>query len=672
MIETPFLTMPLTDAERHLLTPPTRPQVLDWARKNFVLSKMTSDVAGLWSDDYTPYLKTPLERISAPPVEVFIEACTQAGKTTLELIILGYLIDQDPGPTLFLLPQQAVAERRINTRVRPMFADNPRLLEHLGGDLRTLNIGKETILDNMILYVAWATSEVALSDSPAQNVLVDEMGKFRMLDRTGENPIDLIRKRQRTFLFKRLVGVSSPQDADDIADAEFRSGSDERWHVPCPRCGRWHRITAAIEREAYVVLDRDSRDEYLPAAAYKAGGKARYVCPHCRDGWTEMDRWKANSAGVWVDKACAMDPNGKLSGTPTPGNKYSYRVDAAMLHPRFFTIGELAAEFAAAGEQKRLGNLEKLRDFVRNQQARPWTQSARAVSGELLRAKRNGTAAGLVPAGVRVLVLGADFHQDSGGNQRIDYLIKGFGEDMVNCDIQFGSVGSFEELEQIALVRAFVWETACDIPPLTVMAGFVDSGYEPDIVYDFCRRWRRLVYPVKGGTGSQKTPFIASDLDAVVRHARAAGRRRYAGGYEGMKLLTLNVNHFKDIVSRMAEAPLGSPASTSYCQDMPDYFFEELTNEHRVLAQKGSRGGQWVWKPKSDGKPTHALDVSVYATAAGYFIGANTIASPQAQALQAEMTAARRQSLTPPAANRPLPARRKHAGGGWLDNLPTL
>ncbi|RKY07683.1 MAG: hypothetical protein DRP56_05340, partial [Planctomycetota bacterium] len=192
--------LPMTDGEREVFDPPPRVPIDEWMETRYRLGGKTSDVTGLYSFEYTPFFREPMQKLSMPPVKVGIESCTQAGKSTLQVGVFGYLVDQDPGPTLFTMPRKDDAERRVNARIKPMFESNPDLLAHVpGGDVRNINIGKETVFDSMIAFLAWSTSPAALADNPICNALTDEPGKFTEIAATGENPFDLIDERQRTF-----------------------------------------------------------------------------------------------------------------------------------------------------------------------------------------------------------------------------------------------------------------------------------------------------------------------------------------------------------------------------------------------------------------------------------------------------------------------------------------
>jgi len=182
------------------------------------------------------------------------------------------------------MPRENDANRRLATRLRPMFKSTPSLLHHLGGKIDKLNIGKETILDNnMILYIAWSNSPAALADNPVCHVILDEAAKFPQATGKEADPYSLAKKRQRTFRTRsKLLIMSSPVGQGDIFDEEFEKGDKNEWHAKCPHCGVYH-----IMKWANIELDKDDDGNLLDAEKYRTGDHARYVCPACHVPWDE-------------------------------------------------------------------------------------------------------------------------------------------------------------------------------------------------------------------------------------------------------------------------------------------------------------------------------------------------------------------------------------------------
>lgn len=83
--------------------PPESLTVDEWADKYRRLSPESSAEAGPWRTKRTPYLEEPMKAFTDPKVrKIVMVAASQVGKSELEMNIIGYIIDQDPGSILYV------------------------------------------------------------------------------------------------------------------------------------------------------------------------------------------------------------------------------------------------------------------------------------------------------------------------------------------------------------------------------------------------------------------------------------------------------------------------------------------------------------------------------------------------------------------------------------------
>ena len=151
--------LPLQAEELEILEVRDRLSIAQWAQRKRKISAKTTDLDGDWSHDITPFLVEIMESLSDLVTrQVTLMKCTQSGGTEVALNLIGWAIDEAPGPILCVMPTEVDMRRRAGTRIKFMFQSTPSLLGHLGGRLDNLNIGKETELDNLIMYLGWAGS----------------------------------------------------------------------------------------------------------------------------------------------------------------------------------------------------------------------------------------------------------------------------------------------------------------------------------------------------------------------------------------------------------------------------------------------------------------------------------------------------------------------------------
>jgi len=643
--------LPMTDGERAQLTPAPRVAVDEWMETRYRLPKATSDVTGLYSFDYTPFFREPMQRLSEPPVKVGIEACTQGGKSTLMVGVFGYLIECDPGPTLFVMPRETDVKRRVNTRIRPVFEANADLMRHVKAqDIRNINIGKETVFDNMIAFLAWSTSPAALADNPICNLLIDEPGKFEQLA-TGEDTFESLEERSRTFAMRaRMFYATSPQDEGDMTDKQFRSGTDERWAVPCLLCGAWHEI-AATRQTLHLEVDNDGK--LFDADAYKEGAAAAwYQCPHCQRRWTERQRGQSVAAGKWVAKTQTLQPDGKLVGPRPQTRHFTYRENAMMLHPRFWQASMEAAKLAAALAERDAGSLGKYRNYVRNQKAMPWVVVAQTIKDETLASRVIDLPRRCVPAEAKMLVASGDVHVNFEGALRIDYEVRAFGDDLINWVVLAGSATDWDTFWQ-TLMLPFPWAADSAAEELDVATVFVDAGDQADTVYQQCGRYPGWAWPIKG-VESQRTPLYLSNLEKVHEQRHRRGKRRMAAArLTGQQLVLIDQSFFSEMIVNWTDPDKQTAGATYYysqiVEDTAGAYFREFGGMHRVQVARGSHR-VWTWRPRGKATPVHFHDTARYAAAAAWFNKAHLMRSVSGD------------DLPPALARRRLPQRARRVG----------
>jgi len=610
------IPLPLQLEEKELLAPGEKLSVSEWAEQKRILSAKTSSFDGPWSHEYTPFLVAPMDCLSdAVTRQVTVMACTQSGKSEVGLNFLGRTIEESPAPFLMVMPTEADANRRANTRIKPMFESTPGLARHLpAGRVDNLNIGKETVLDNMILYLGWSGSPAALADNPVCHVFLDEVGKFPAKSGKEGDPVGLAKKRQRTFFSRsKLYCGSSAVTENDLIDREFHAGTMEEWWVECQQCTEFH-----ITKWANVQLDKVPAGNLLTAAEYEAGGHARYICPACKDPWTEQDRWAAVCAGKWLAAGCRIEKGGRIIGKTHKTAHRSFHVTAMMLYPGFQKIDDLAAEWAEAQVAKRAGDVGPLQNFINSQLAQPWAEYEKQTDHIVLTRHVGGYSSGTVPEGVMMITAGVDVQDD-----HVWLTVIGWGY-LSQCWTIFDGrieTGDTKELDNFEILRAHLnknWPGETDPQMLyRIYTTAVDCNYRPGVVKDFRNRCTEL-------------DIIAVRGDDTVRSRiyRATGEP----GPEGMARVyryDLNVNMLKNTLYRLLfESPTPGPGWFHLPKDVTEETLGQLTSEEQIIIRHGKKTDIF-WKPKDQHRANHVWDTRVYGLFAAQLRGAMALPDPE-------------------------------------------
>ncbi len=588
-----------------------RPGVGDWAVAKRKLSHKTTRYHGDWTNDYVPYAVPIMEWLSDSGTgQVNVMGCAQSAKTEIGLNFLGHTVDEDPAPFLMVMPRETDAGRRIGARVKPMFEVTPSLRKHLpGGKLDAINLGKETYLDNMNLYIAWAGSPAAMADNPIRKAWADEAGKYPAKVKNEADSLNLIKKRMTTFSgVSKFLNTSTPVVKGDPFDREYAAGLEYFWNVKCVHCGEFH-----VMSWQHYQLDKDDEGKLLESKVYKNGGHCRYACPVCGALWSEQDRWAANTAGREVPDGCTIDKDGRIIGTePIAANK-SIRITAFMLYPGFMTADILATEWAEAMKAKKAGDLEPLQDFINSRCAESWEETEKETDEDKLRPHIGSYEPRVIPAGCQALTVGFDVQLD-----HVYFRVDGWGYLSEVWSIDEGRIetGSTLQLENYEPVLRFLQTTypMASNPDKKMgiwMAG-MDSGYRPDVVYDFCRTCRDVVcHPTKGDDSVKKQTFRASKV---------------AGGTQIR--YDINVGVFKDRLYRLLfDSQVPGPGYFHLHRDTDDEVLRHLTGEKLIPIRKGKKT-EMRWVPKSQHWPNHYWDCDVIASFIADLFGFRRLTDP--------------------------------------------
>jgi phage terminase large subunit GpA-like protein len=581
-----------------------------WAEENYVIPDLTAALPGPWSNYYTPYQIEPMQRLSAVGhCQVTEMKCSQAAGSELTNIFIGCTIDQAPAPTLLNLPREDDTNRRINTRIRPMFKACPKLLRHLPNQkAENLNSGKETILDNEIIYISWSGSPAALADNPVCYVILDEVGKYPPKSGRESDPVSLAKKRVRTFKGRwKILVISTPVIEDDLIHAEYKKSDRRSWWIKCPHCFNWHLMSWWN-----VVIDKDKDANFLEPETYADGIHSRYVCPACGVLWSEQERWLAASGGIWCPESCKVI-DGKIIGQIPNTNHFGYHIHALMLAPMFCTVADLAAEWVAANREKQTGNKEPLQDFFNSQLGLPFYEIIKKTDEKQLTSHKGDYKMLEVPEYVQIITQHVDVQKD-----HFYISAVGFGYLYQSAIIYYDRLesGDTSELANWGPVEEFLkMRYSRQNKPdekLSPIVTAIDVGYNTQTAFNFIRKitW---------------APLIAVKGDPSVR---AGIYRRNDKDHAPIPRFDINVNEIKNTVHELLfRAEMPGPGYMQIPKDASFELLQQLCSEERRAERVGKRK-IYIWIPKDSHRPNHWWDNVVGAKFAADLLGARMLRDP--------------------------------------------
>lgn len=575
--------------------------VMEWSDKYRQLSPENSAEPGRWRTSRTPYLEEPMNAFTDPKVStIVVVASSQVGKTEMELNMLGYEIDIDPGPAMWVTPTNENAEDFSKRRIAPMIRDTKPLKRKVTGSSagrKASNAILKKKYPGGMLTLTGSNSPANLASVPSRYVFGDEIDRWAT-DAGGEgDPWSLLEARTATFYNRKMVMVSTPtvKGKSRIARA-FDSGTREYWCVQCPHCGEW----------VYVEFD-NIRFEH-DKIEVEAGGDVQYrvrdiafCCPEC--GCISDEQTIKHAPHEWV----AENPDAYDNGIR------SFWINA--FSSPWMSWDHIILRFLEASGN---GDPKKLQTVFNTLLGKLWEDRGDLQTDDEMLDRREHYGAEL-PDGVLALTMGVDT-QDN----RLEYEVVGYGRFNETWGIQKGIIMGSPGIPDLP-GKPSVWSrldqyidkswSFKDGKSLKISVTFVDSGghYTQDVYEQCARRQNKRVFAIKG-KGGEGIPYTKAPTKVdIVKDGRAVGKTW---------LYTIGVDSGKERIMKSLRVRETGPG---YCH-FPDNagrsydgnFFNGLLSEKLVL-----KGTRWQWEKLPGHQRNEPLDCRNYANAAEVLLNPN-------------------------------------------------
>lgn len=558
------------DVIKKTLKRPVKMTVSEWAEKYRVLDE-SSNFEGGWSNDITPYLVGIMDAFNDPYIqEINVVKSTQVGGTEAMLNMIGWIICNDPSPTMIIYDTDDLAKDTSNDRLKPSLTRTPEIAERFYE-----NKSKELNLKfrGMHIYLRGAGSPGKLSSKSIKYLFFDEIDKMPGAGKKEASPYNLAKERTRTYTYSKKIYTCSTPTLKTNYVWELHEAADEQrnYFVPCPHCGEY-----IIFRFKQIQFQREDKDGNKMENKERAK-KAIYVCQECGCEITDRDKIKMLRKGEW------RDVKGTNVGKP---RTVSFWLNA--LYSRFLTWEEIALEFLNTKDDP-----EKYQNFKNSWLAEPWEDTKLKTSEDLVMERQTDLPEFVLPEWTKILTGGVDVQENS-----MYWTIRAWGNHITSQNIAHGQASDFNEIEHIMNME---YRTESG-RKLIVNLALIDSGYASDSVYDFCVRNSDWTYPVKGASHPMLDHYKLSNVDKKTSKAY------------GMTLVIVDGGKYKDMIAGRMRRQNGEGSWMVY-KGCDEEYAKQVTSEHKVSQKKGSKS-ELVWVPKTSHADNHYLDAEVYAFAA--------------------------------------------------------
>lgn len=587
MARNPFRRYEITEYQKEalkFLKPPEDITVSEWADKYRILDAKTSAMPGPWRTEQTPYLKGIMDEFNNYETEeiVYIKP-TQVGGTECLQNMAGYIIQQDPAPTMIVYPTDKLAESISENRLQPMIKAAPTLKKRF---LENESSKLELQFDGMYLTLAGSNSPSSLASKAIRFLFLDEVDKYPGASKKEADPISLARERTKTFHNRKIFITSTPTlKTGHIWKAKEDADIEKHFFVPCPHCGeyiefKWKQVHFPKE-EGMSLADR---------AEF-----ASYVCQECGCVITDQDKPDMLRFGEWR--------------TVKQNTKFVRKVAFWMntLYSPFVRFSEVVKEFLKSKDDP-----EQLQNFVNSWLAEPWEDTKLKTNADLVLERQTEYEELIVPDWAKLLTAGVDVQENC-----LYWSIRAWGNYFTSQNITHGQAFSFQEVERIMNLEYQM----PDSTPMVVALALIDSGNDTDIVYDFCANNSDWALPCKGSSNPMQSHYKLSTVNK-------SDSKAY-----GMNLVLVDTGKYKDMIAGRMQRKNGSGSWMVHLGCDREYA-EQVTAEHKVNVKKGNGKVSQEWRLKTSHADNHYLDCEVYAIAAADILGVRRLHLMEVQELE--------------------------------------
>ena len=579
------------------LKPPEDISVSEWAQKYRMLDAKTAAMPGPWRNDKTPYLTEIMNELNNYETEEIVFCkCTQVGGTEAELNMLGYIIGQDPAPSMVVYPSDKLGESISDNRIKPMLLASPTLRERFY-ELRSQKL--EMQFEGMYLTISGANSPSSLASRAIKYLFLDEVDKYPGASKKEADPISLAKERTKTFANRKIYMTSTPTiKSGHIWKNLLDCDVEKHYFVPCPHCGEM------IELK-FANLQFPKKEEDLTAS--DRADQAVYVCQEC--GCVINDQHKAQMLryGEW---RIVKENN-------SARRKIGYWI--SVLYSPFVRFSEIALEWINSQ-----GDNERLQNFINSWLAEPWEDTRLTTSADVVLERQTEFDEFTVPTWAKFLTGGVDVQETC-----IYYTIRAWGNFITSQNICHGQAMSWADIERV-MNYGYLKENG---EQLVVSLCLIDSGFDTDAVYDFCANNSDWALPVKGSSRVMTEHFHLSKINK-------ADSKAY-----GMNLCVVDGGKYKDMIAARMKKDNGRGAWMVYNGCDMEYA-KQVTAEHKVQIKRGEQLVQ-VWELKASHTDNHYLDTEVYAFAGADILGVRSMHLMEEQKVEEKKERPKEQQESP-------------------------
>lgn len=614
-----------TDAAKHVAP-------VAFAEEHRYLPESVTPLPGYISFDVNPFMREIVEcfDVRSPVREVTLMKGVQITATTaLESGALYYMAHVRTLPMLYVSADNELARQRVEQNFLPMLQQSG-----FGGIIRSSDAGNARKTGNTARHLQWAGGGymVPLGAKVAHKmrqqsycvILADEVDGWPHTVGENGDPVELVDSRAAGYHERRKIfRVSTPLvKGQSKIHAAYLRGDCRQPMVLCKRCEfpqalRWHTTHPETGLVGGFIWETDDGTLLKESV--------RYCCQECGEQHYEHDKERLFSGAHGAHWAPIK--------SPAEEGLRSYHLPAL-----YSPVGMQPWSKAVAAwlkgwdvEKNTVRDVAKLQVFYNNQLGEPFeVRGARVQFVQVSGHRRSAYKLGEVPneyaakhSGSVILLLTCqvDVHKRNlavavvgwtvgARSYLIDYWRFEAADGEPDCEEMSSPV--WQRLRELIDDKEY---TADDGKRYRVRVTFVDSGYSPSTVSDFCGQYASGVFPIIGAAVPQRNQALKEFSDFEMKSGQF-GYRILVGLYKD-RLAPVLRREWHEEQGLQPRSHFNAPVDTSDAQ------LKELTQEQRREEKDAS--GRTVYKWFRPGNARNELwDLMVYGLALIDVLAVNT------------------------------------------------
>ena len=259
----------IEDAARAGFKPADRRPPWQWGEDHYRVGA-SSPYPGRWRADTAPWVKEVCEEFANDEVQTLSAMCSaQSSKTETMLMLLCWLIAEDPAPCMWVTSNEEEAGKFAIERLWPAL-ESCELIQDMIPTERGRRKAKECFFPTMPLEIIGSNAPSKLQSKPRRWLMLDEVRNW------PKDALPMVLKRTRAFWNARRCIISTPGMEHDHVHQTFLKGDQRHYYIECPHCHtkqvmKWEQMKWIEDRHT-MPLGKYNFDNLAPTIFYQCEG----------------------------------------------------------------------------------------------------------------------------------------------------------------------------------------------------------------------------------------------------------------------------------------------------------------------------------------------------------------------------------------------------------------